>query len=401
MKIIIDDVIGWWPATAWEVRRQLDRAAGADVDVEIDSPGGSVTEGIAIFNLLRDYPGRVSVTVSALAASMATYIAIAGDVVRVRDNSTWMIHNVWSVIAGDHNDLRKQADIQESLTKLLAQKYAQKTGEKTENIRDMMDGETYLFGSEIVDAGFADEIVDTVDGDGGQTAAASAPEAFALARDRFAVMSERLHQADEEHADTPQMVAAALGSCGALGCDTRAGGIGWVRSLLGAIAPKKENGSMKESENVPNPKQGENDMEISKITAQELASGNPDLMAQIREEAATAERERIVALRAVDPLGLDSGKFAEMLDEHIEQGKTKTDLIVAVHQALREQQAAAEAALEKARKDRAADGKSLAKHIAEIEPGSGSDDGGEAAKEEAKKKKAIEIAKKINERGIS
>jgi len=400
-KIVIDEVIGWWPATAFAVRRRLEEAGGAPVDVEIDSPGGSVIEGIAIFNLLRDYAGEVTVTVSALAASMATYIALAGDRLRVRDNSTWMIHNVWSVIAGDHNELRKQADIQESLTELLARRYAAKTGKSLEDVRGLMDAETWLFGPEIVEAGFADEVLDAPDGE-----AASRETANALAHERFSEMEARMREGSEPI----QAVAAALGSCGVLGCGDE-GRAGWVAGIFGGRRPEgpANDGSMKESENGPNPQQGET-MEISTLTAQALREGNAALYDAIRAEGyeeglragAEKEAERLAALEAVDSLGLEAATFAALLEEHkADATKSATDLIVAVAGALAAQRKAEEEKRQTLAKRRAEDGVNLARQMAELEPGTGVDDGEAASAAERAAMRMREARKKIDQKGVN
>lgn len=159
MKVIsISGVIGW-EIFADEIRKQLNEAAGEDVRVEISSPGGFVFEGLAIFNLIRNYAGNVTTHLMGLAASMASYIALAGKRVTAEDNAVYMIHNVSALAAGDHKEMRKTADTIDKLSGLLAKQYAKKTGKGIDAIRKMMDDETYLYGDEMKKAGFVDEII--------------------------------------------------------------------------------------------------------------------------------------------------------------------------------------------------------------------------------------------------
>lgn len=132
-----------------------------DITFDLNSGGGYVTEGIAILNLIRNYDkGRTKARVH-YAASMMTQIALACDDVEVYDNSIFMIHNVQGMAWGDHVTMREQADKQERMSKMLASLYIKKTGLSAEEIATMMDNDTYLFGEEIKEKGFADSIIET------------------------------------------------------------------------------------------------------------------------------------------------------------------------------------------------------------------------------------------------
>lgn len=160
MKTVkISGSIGY-DVTPDSVRDQLVAANGEDVRIEISSPGGYVFDGIEIFNLIRNYSGNTEIHLMGLAASMASYIAMAGKKIVAEDNAVFMIHNVSAGSMGDHRDMRKVADVIESLSNMLSQKYVEKTGKSIDEIRKMMDDETYLFGNEIKESGFADEMVE-------------------------------------------------------------------------------------------------------------------------------------------------------------------------------------------------------------------------------------------------
>lgn len=161
-KIIIDGVIGWdiWGS---KIRKELENT-NEEIVVEISSPGGSVYDGLEIFNILRDYSrnvNNVTTKIIGLAASMASYIALAGDRVIAEDNAIYMIHNVWAITIGDYREMRREADIIEQMTNLLAKTYSKKTRKELSEIRELMDNETWLFGEDMVNAGFVDEIIES------------------------------------------------------------------------------------------------------------------------------------------------------------------------------------------------------------------------------------------------
>jgi ATP-dependent protease ClpP protease subunit len=168
-KVMIDQEIGydWWTdsgITAKGIEKQLEGLAdGEDIEIEINSPGGSVYEGVVIFNLIRDAAKThpVSVRINAIAMSMASYIALAARTVNraakitVCDNSVVMIHNPWGIAIGDYRELQKDADYFEKLASMYGSVHAAVSGQPEKKIRKAMDDETYYVGREIVDAGFA------------------------------------------------------------------------------------------------------------------------------------------------------------------------------------------------------------------------------------------------------
>ncbi|MBB1074458.1 Clp protease ClpP [Rhodoferax sp. 4810] len=140
------------------------KSTNDDVVLKINSPGGNVADGIAIHNAIRAHQrnGRtVTADIIGMAASMATYIAVAADHVRVEDNSVWMVHNPWTMEIGDYRTMEKTSGVLRSLTNVLAKSYSKKTGNAQQVTQDM-DQETWLYGEEIVAAGYADSVIDTV-----------------------------------------------------------------------------------------------------------------------------------------------------------------------------------------------------------------------------------------------
>lgn len=153
--ILVFDEIGWGGITGEMIARELDFANGDDVELRVNSPGGDVFEGVAIYNMLRNYSGNVRVVVDGLAASIASIIALGGDEIVMNQGSFFMIHNPWSGAMGEANDFRKQADVLDSIRDQLLGIYQKATGMDEEEIIAMMDAETWLTAEQAIEMGFA------------------------------------------------------------------------------------------------------------------------------------------------------------------------------------------------------------------------------------------------------
>lgn len=153
-----------WDGTGWTAKRMgaVLRSIGArDVTLNINSPGGDVFEGLAIYNLLRAHSGKVTVNVIGLAASAGSFIAMAGDQINIAKAGFLMIHNAWLIAAGDKQALREVADWLEPFDTALAEIYAYRTGKDVEEIAAMMDKETWMSGSDALASGFADDLLES------------------------------------------------------------------------------------------------------------------------------------------------------------------------------------------------------------------------------------------------
>ncbi|MHA1572657.1 MAG: head maturation protease, ClpP-related [Alphaproteobacteria bacterium] len=151
--------------TAKSIKTQLDEAPSGDtIVVRINSPGGDAFEGVAIGNVLRDDSRRIVVKVDGTAISSASIIAMAGDEIRMADNALMMIHNPWTSVAGDANDMRSMADRLDKVGAALAQTYVSRTGKSRDEVAAMMDAETWLSAEEALEAGFATHIDGANDG---------------------------------------------------------------------------------------------------------------------------------------------------------------------------------------------------------------------------------------------
>ncbi|QQD28879.1 Clp protease ClpP [Pseudomonas simiae] len=184
-SITIYDPIGfdWWTGegvTAKRISAALRSIGDSDVTVKINSPGGDVFEGLAIYNLLREHKGKVTVQILGLAASAASFIAMAADEIQIARAGFLMIHNSWTMAAGDRNDIREVADFLEQIDVTLADIYAVRTGDPIEAMRKLMDVETWMGGAAAIDAGFADNFLSS---DAAvEDASASAPHQVAARR---------------------------------------------------------------------------------------------------------------------------------------------------------------------------------------------------------------------------
>lgn len=360
-RIEIKGEIGW-DVRASDVKESLIRSSG-DLLVEISSPGGYIIEGIEIFNLLSDYSkGKVITRNVGMAASMGSYLMLAGDEVEAYDNTTYMIHNGITWAFGNHHDLRESADNLEALTMMLAKKYVEKTGKSLDEIKEMLDKETYLFGDEILAHGFVDRIISTEKDKDRASAIALSSEQFKACN-----TSTQEHHADAKY---EQMVAVIKGQ-------------------------------MKQFENSPKSTQGEN-MDYSKLTAQMLQDNCPELMTDIKasaykdgeekgkKEGAIAEATRIAAIDAEAVVGHE----AIIASMKADSTKTATDTILAIY-------AADKAIKSKATTDRATDGKNLAAQAKDLNTDPQDDDAtaSAVAKKESDEKAGNAMLSAVKKKG--
>ena len=126
--------------------------------LRINSPGGSVIDGLAIYDAVNRLPQKVSSLIEGIAASMASVIALAADEVIMSENSLYMIHNVWGGEVGDSDDLRKAADLMDKMGERLVNIYVSKSGQTEEQIRAWMGEETWFDSFEAIEAGFINSI---------------------------------------------------------------------------------------------------------------------------------------------------------------------------------------------------------------------------------------------------
>ena len=160
-EILLYDEIGFWGVTAEEFRRELDALTAPTVHLRINSPGGDVFDGLAIYNALREHDARIITHVDGLAASMASLIALAGAEVHMSESSYLMIHEPWTITMGDAAALRKDADLLDKIGGTAAEIYRAKTKASAGQVREWMAAESWFTGAEAVELGFADYMENT------------------------------------------------------------------------------------------------------------------------------------------------------------------------------------------------------------------------------------------------
>lgn len=154
-EVMIYDEIGNFGVDAKSFINEIKQIPNdTSVLLRINSPGGSVIDGLAIYDAISRMPQKVTARIEGIAASMASVIALAADEVIMSENSLYMIHNVWGGEVGDSDDLRKAADLMDKMGERLINIYVSKTGQTEEQIRSWMDEETWFNSSEAQEAGF-------------------------------------------------------------------------------------------------------------------------------------------------------------------------------------------------------------------------------------------------------
>src|SRR5690606_4854755 len=130
---------------------QLRAIGDRPVEVQINSAGGDMFEGIAIYNILREHPQNITVKVMGMAASAASIIAMAGDTIEIGAASFLMIHNCWVMAIGNRFDLEQTAEWLAQFDQAMVDLYVERTGVDAAQIEKWMKAETYMSGSTAID----------------------------------------------------------------------------------------------------------------------------------------------------------------------------------------------------------------------------------------------------------
>lgn len=206
-EIFIYDEIGYWGITAADFVRDLQRVTSAKIKVRLNTPGGSVFDGVAIYNALLNHAAEIEVWIDGLAASMGSIIALAGSTVNMAENAFFMIHNPWSIVAGDAAAMRKEADILDKITSgSLVNTYMSRSGKDEAEVRALMDAETWFTAEEALAAGFIDTITGQAD-----KAAMARFDLSVFARAPVALKQPAPPQPEKEDAAAADRVVASLG----------------------------------------------------------------------------------------------------------------------------------------------------------------------------------------------
>jgi ATP-dependent protease ClpP protease subunit len=327
IKVLINkEIARYWGINENVIAEQLKAITpGEEIEISINSPGGEVYEGIAIFNLIREYAKShaIIVRITGLAASMASYIAIAARTVNkdskilVSENSIFLIHNPWNIIMGDYRELQKAADYLERLAAMSGSTYAYISGKTEKETRALMDAETYFIGNEIIENGFANNFEQINKKD---------DELFETDRNNLIINAKlRIEKTIEKMRVTAKddmnraaaLIVNPLFRAGAPGKDQNKGLDDTLGNSTGGIVSIPKNSISEKPEG--NSLAG---LEGDKMNKEELKAKYPELYAAIyadgKEAGSKEERERVEAHLK---LGEESGSM-KIAAQFIREGET-------------------------------------------------------------------------------
>jgi ATP-dependent protease ClpP protease subunit len=162
-EVLIYDEIGAYGVSAKGFLAELGAVSDdARIDLRLNSPGGSVFDAVAIYNALKRHAGDITVWIDGIAASAASYIAMAGDTVVMPENAFLMIHDPSGLVMGTADDMRSMAEALDKVKNSLVQGYAARSSKPSYEIATLMAAETWLDASDALDLGFADRIAEPV-----------------------------------------------------------------------------------------------------------------------------------------------------------------------------------------------------------------------------------------------
>jgi ATP-dependent Clp endopeptidase proteolytic subunit ClpP len=159
--VYIYDEIGFWGVRAADFAQELSELDVDSINLRLNSPGGSVFEGLGIYNTLKNHKASVTVHIDGLAASIASVIAMAGDEIRIAENAMLMIHRPYALALGNSTELRQEADLLDKIQEQIVNTYTARTGMSAEEVNVLVDAETWMSGEEAKEFGFADKVTES------------------------------------------------------------------------------------------------------------------------------------------------------------------------------------------------------------------------------------------------
>lgn len=209
--ITVYDMIGedFWTGGGFTAKRMAAalRAVGQrDVTVRVNSPGGDVFEGLAIYNELRNHKAKVTVEVTGIAASIAAVLAMAGDEIRMGLGTFVMIHNSWGMAIGNRHDLAEAITTLTAIDGAMTDIFEARTGMQRTEIEKYMDAETFFAARDAVAKGFADAVMEDVPAEGGAQKARATPQVNARRK-----LDALLAQSGVSRVERRRMLADAAG----------------------------------------------------------------------------------------------------------------------------------------------------------------------------------------------
>lgn len=158
-EITINGLIGEWPNSAEQLMSEIGYIQANEIKLHINSRGGSLITALAVYNALHAHPAKKTVRIMAMAASAASVLAMAGDVIEMPENSFMMLHRSSNPIDGNAEDLRHLADVLDKFDDAMVNTYAARSGQTPEKVRELMKSTTYMTAAEAVALGFADVVI--------------------------------------------------------------------------------------------------------------------------------------------------------------------------------------------------------------------------------------------------
>lgn len=300
------------------VLKELEHAGGQDVELYINSGGGSVFAGSEIYTALKEYKGKITSKVTGVAASAATFFMLASDEIYLSPLATTMIHNSAIGTNGDRAVHSSNLELLEGIDKSYAKLFQAKTSLNDKEILDLMQKTTWMNAEKAVQLGFADGIMFDEEID-----AKNSVSPFVEIPDE--VVEKLKHE----------LLNSAL-----------KGDKGGLSGLFGSLSPDLLKGINDEPMNLAPPQQQTNEKGDKPMNLEELKAQHPALYDQVLDAGVTAERARIVSLNAL----ATSPGAKELVTEAINNGATAGDTAIKILEANA-------ARVEQTGKDREADAK--------------------------------------------
>lgn len=293
---------------------ELNNANGGDIEVDLSSVGGLVDVATDIFIAFRDYKrdnptAQLILNIKTQASSAASFFAAGEfwDMITVEDISSWMIHNPANYMFGDYQIMQENADYLKRLSALYSSTYAKRSKKTDKEIRSMMDKTTFLYGQEIVDAGFADEVLST---SGGKNKDSD----FAKMQMKYKSMMSKIRQIEMKDDDFHKAVASIEKATTPL----------TMYQTVTVIDNTTMQKPAKSGEN--------NNQEEVNMTAEELKKANPDTFAGIEMAGVDKERARVKSLTEMkkrkDFEGIEP--IMARIDEGIENGESQESVFAGI-----------------------------------------------------------------------
>ena len=156
--VYLYDEIGWFGIEAEKFVKDLNNIKAEVIHLRVNSPGGAVFDGTTIYNAVKQHKSKIIAHVDGLAASIASVIIMGADEVQMAENAFIMIHEPWSMVMGNAEGLRQEADLLDKVRDTIAKTYMNKSGKDQDEINLMMNAETWLNAQEALEAKFIDTI---------------------------------------------------------------------------------------------------------------------------------------------------------------------------------------------------------------------------------------------------